>query len=108
MAEGEREFSGSGSAPLVAASARGSRYRFRLTEVRRRRGAHRGSRRRGGYSLGVGEIGEVTRAEAGEKGAPDSWVGRRDLMGRGRREGERNGGTVKEPGETDGVVCQRV
>jgi len=52
---------------LVAASARGSRYRFRLTEVRRRRGAHRGSRRRGGYSLGVDEIGEVTRAEAGEK-----------------------------------------
>lgn len=29
-------------------------------------------------------------------------------MGRGREEGERNGGTVKEPGETDGVVCQRV
>ena len=51
---------------LVAASARGSRYRFRLTEVRRRRGAHRGSHR-GGYSLGVGEIGEVTWMEAGEK-----------------------------------------
>lgn len=28
-------------------------------------------------------------------------------MGRGREEGERNRGTVKEPGETDGVVCQR-
>lgn len=27
-------------APLVAASARGSRYRFRLSEVRRRRSAH--------------------------------------------------------------------
>lgn len=69
MAEGEREFSGSGSAPLVAASARGSRYRFRLTEVRRRRGAHRGSRRRGGYSLGVGEIGEVNRARRRERKA---------------------------------------
>lgn len=58
------------------------------------------------------EIGEVTR-RSGREGAPDSWDGGRDLVGEeGRGEGreemedERNGGTVKEPGETDGVAYQ--
>lgn len=97
MAEGKREFSRSGNAPLVAASARGSRYRFRLTEVRRRRDAHRGSRQ-GGYSLGVGEIGEVTRAEAGEKAHQTrgsvggiSWGGWAGKGWEKRRDGERTG-----------------
>jgi hypothetical protein len=56
------------------------------------------------------EIGEVTRG-SGREGTPDSWDGGRDLVGEeegGREEveDERNGGTVKEPGETDGVACQ--
>lgn len=51
----------------------------------------------------MGEIGEVTRAEAGEKAhTPDSWVGRRDLVGRlgeGRKNREKRTGWRGPGGE---------
>jgi len=55
-----------------------------------------GGRKKGSYSPGVGEIGEVTRG-GGREGAPDSWDDGRDLVGYGGSDGE--GGWRREKEE---------
>jgi hypothetical protein len=58
-------------------------------------------RKKGSYSPGVGEIGEVTRG-GGREGAPDSWDDGRDLVGDGGSDGERGRGRRRREKEERG------